>query len=497
MHYDTVIIGGGLAGLSAAFWLTERAKEAGQRLSPLRLAVMEKERRLGGKIWTHRQAGLVLERGPDSFLARKKAMIELSRRLGLIERLVPTGPEGRGAYILFQGRLHTIPEGMSTGIPTQLMPLVKTQLLSWSGKIRALGDLLIPRGPKNDESLGSFLNRRFGREVKERIAEPLLAGIYAGDTDALSIMATFPQFKELEWRYRSLLLAMIQTKRASRRLTSPPSVSNASEAAGQTLPSHLKGSTFLSFQGGLYTLIEALHETLLLRGVDVFTGRGARLIRRSGDHYIIEDDTGQTLTARTVVLAAPAFVADALIRDETLRPFFQAVQYASVANALLCYDSEPEPRPLPGSGFVVAPTERKLMRAATWTSRKWPHTTPSGKFLVRLYAGGVKAEHALEMDDETLMKRLTKEMLGVVGGWPHPQSVLLTRWHQAMPQYAVGHLERMAQLKAMLKSHYPGLVVAGSAYDGVGLPDVAESGAQAAHTIAAYLKTGAQNAKNA
>lgn len=487
MQYDSVIIGGGLAGLAAAFWLTERAKEAKELPNALRIAVMERDTRLGGKVWTHRQEGRVIERGPDSFLARKEAMIELSRRLGLIEHLVPTGPEGRGAYILFQGRLHTIPEGMSTGIPTQLMPLVKTQLLSWSGKIRALGDLLIPRGPKDDESLGSFLRRRFGEEVKERIAEPLLAGIYAGDTDALSIMATFPQFKALERRYRSLLLAMLQTKRASRRIR--PASSTASGSTGQTLPSHLKGSTFLSFQGGLYTLIEALHEALLLRGVDVFSGRGARRLRYQDESYIIEDDFGQTLKTRTVVLAVPAFAADALLSDETLTPFFQAVQYASVANAALCYDSEPEPQPLPGSGFVVAPTEKKLMRAATWTSRKWPHTTPSGQFLVRLYAGGVNAKHAVEMDDETLINHLTTELRGVVGGWPDPQAVLLTRWHQAMPQYAVGHLERMVQLKERLSSRYPGVYVAGSAYDGVGLPDVVESGVQTAKTIAAYLNT--------
>ncbi|PTQ57447.1 MAG: Protoporphyrinogen IX oxidase, aerobic, HemY [Candidatus Carbobacillus altaicus] len=494
MHYDAVIIGGGLAGLAAAYSFMETLKEEGAHTSPLRLAILEKDARFGGKVWTHRKDGIIIERGPDSFLARKTAMIKLIRKLGLIDRLVPTGPEGRGAYILFQGRLHTIPEGMSTGIPTRLIPLVKTQLLSWPGKMRALGDLILPRGSEQDEALGAFLSRRFGREVKERIAEPLLAGIYAGDTDALSIMATFPQFKDLEKRYRSLLLAMFQSRRASRHVKSATPAQG--ESPDQALPAHLRGSTFLSLEGGLSTVIEALYETLESSGVDLFSGRGARRLMRENDHYIIYDDEGHSIMTRSVLLAVPAFAADALLNDSALTPYFQATTYASVVNVVFCYDNEPEPKPLPGSGFVVSRGEGTLMRAATWTSRKWPHTTPNGKFLVRLYAGGINAKEATEIADVALIQRLEEELKGVVGTWPAPQSVLPTRWERAMPQYAVGHLERTKQLRDVLARNYPGLFLAGSAYDGVGLPDVLKSGAEAAQMITAYLKNVKKQEKN-
>lgn len=504
-----VIVGGGISGLSAAFYARARMKAQGIRG---RITVMERSERLGGKLHTLHRDGFVIEKGADSFLARKLPIIELTRELGLEAELAATNPQAK-TYILHRGRLHRMPPGVVLGIPTEIGPFLKTGLVSPLGKLRAGLDLILPRREsEEDESLGGFLHRRLGSEVLEHVAEPLLAGIYASDTYRMSLRATFPQFHAVERKYGSLIRGMM----ASRR-------SNAAEAAN--LPNIARSSMFLTYRGGLVRLIERLAE-VLAGDADIVTGCGVARLEtlsppgreaaraagggavsvgvsaasgggagagggRDGARYRLTLDDGRQLEADAVIVTLPAPATAALLPEMREKAYFVAMEYVSVANVVMAFDSSDIGCKMDGSGFVIPRREGRFITACTWTSKKWLHSAPAGKTLLRMYVGRAGEQEWVTLSDEELTERVRRDLRELMGITAAPQFVEVTRLMHSMPQYSVGHPTRVRQLMSRLADDYPGLEVCGSAYNGVGIPDcVRQAKEAAARAVAAMVAAG-------
>lgn len=476
------VIGGGISGLSAAYYLKEQFRQAGR---PLELTLVEKNGELGGKIRTLRQDGYVIETGPDSFLGRKVAALHLIKSLGLEGELTGTNPAARTNYMLHQGKLHPMPAGLSLGIPTRIVPFIKTDMISLSGKARAAMDLVLPRRKaEGDEALGAFIERRVGREVLERLVEPLLAGIYAGDTGMLSLQSTFPQFHDIERKYRSLILGMIAGKTAP----SPQGSSSrpAKDGHGQgEQPEIAARSMFLTFKQGLSTLVEKLEEEL--SGDRIIKGCGVKSIQRTGKSYQLLLETGEACEVDGVVMAMPAYACSELLEGFPAADIFDSVPYVSVANVALGYRADEIKNELRGSGFVIPRTEGRLMTACTWTSSKWLHTAPKDKILLRAYIGRAGAEVSAAMDDPEMITRIRREIQDIMDITAEPELAVVSRMPRSMPQYRVGHQERMGQLRGEMEQYYPGVMICGSGYDGVGIPDCIQHGKTAAERLADWL----------
>jgi len=467
------VVGAGITGLSAAHDLAASCRRDGLAAD---ITVIDASPEAGGKIRTLRRDGCVIERGPDSFLARKTPILELAGELGLIGELVPVNPAAP-ARIVRRGRLHPIPEGMQLGVPTRIAPFLKSGLLSPAGKARALFDLIMPRGGGNgDVSVGAFLRRRFGAELTDGIAEPLLAGIYAGDLDRLSLMATFPQFRALVKRHGSLIRGMAASRRAAPQA-----------AAGRPpLPEPLTRAVFLTFRNGLSTLVEALESRLA--GVRFIRGESVRNVRRQDGELRIRLSGGDELSFDAAVIAVPNYEAKAMLGSIGAAAELIDIPYASVANVVLAFrKSETAGRREAGSGFVVPRGERLTITACTVTSVKWPHTTPADLLLVRCYVGRFGDPRGLELADGDLVRAVREDLRRMLALAAEPLFAEITRWPASMPQYPVGHRERVAAFREALKSRLPGVAAAGAGFDGVGLPDCIAQGRQAAAEIRQYL----------
>lgn len=469
-----VVLGGGITGLSAAFYADKLMREAG---TPAAITVVERSGQFGGKIRTLHRDGCVIERGPDSFLARKRPILDLSHELGIVDQLVATNPQAKKTYILHKGVLHRMPPGLVLGIPTQIAPFLRTGLLSVRGKARAALDFVLPRRREaGDESLGGFLQRRLGAEVLRHIAEPLLAGIYAGDTHELSLAATFPQFQAAERQHGSLIRGMMASRKT------PPAASDAG-----VLPPELRGSLFLSYRCGLGTLVDALLGALA--HARLATGCAAVAIDRGeaasgGGDYSVALDSGETLYADAVIAALPVHAAaDLLPPLEALR----GVGYVSVANVILAYDRARVGHPLDGSGFVVPRTEGRFITACTWTSSKWRHTAPEGTALLRCYVGRSGEEAGVELPDGELLARVRRDIRELMGIEVEPRFAEVTRWRHSMPQYPVGHLDNVRRAREALAASMPGVAATGAGFHGVGLPDCIRQGKEAAQQVCAFL----------
>ncbi|BBH19120.1 protoporphyrinogen oxidase [Paenibacillus baekrokdamisoli] len=470
-----VVIGGGISGLSSAFYLLWEAHLRGRAAV---VTLVDPSERLGGKINTLKRDGFVIEKGPDSFLARKTPIIDLARDLGIAHELVGTNPAAKKTYILHKGKLHAMPPGLVLGIPTEIAPFAKSSLLSWGGKLRAFMDFLKPASKDtDDESLGDFLTRRLGPEVMERVAEPLLAGIYAGDLRKLSLQATFPQFKEAERKHGSLIRGMRANKRKAGAVPS---------AGPSSLPAAVRSSVFMTFRGGLATMIDALNEAL----VDVDRRLGVKAVAfRQNDPMTDGEDvapyevllsSGEVLDADGIVITAPAFDAADLLEPHINVDALRAVQYVSVANVVMAFDKKNFGIDFDGSGFVVPRSEGTTITACTWTSAKWLHSSPSNKVLLRCYVGRSGDEEVVDLPDDQLTEAVRKDIRDVMGITATPLFTEITRLHKSMPQYPVGHLQETAKLRTKLRSEMPGVWVTGAAFDGVGLPDCIRQGKEAA-----------------
>ncbi|TBL81648.1 protoporphyrinogen oxidase [Paenibacillus thalictri] len=471
-----VVIGGGITGLSTAFYAKKMAQEQGM---PLDITVVEKSGKFGGKINTLEREGFVFEKGPDSFLARKLAIIDLIRDLGLEDELTHTNPEAKKTYILLGGKLHPMPPGLVLGIPTAMGPFMKTGLLSFAGKMRAALDLVLPRRTDpSDESLGHFLERRLGRDVLEHIAEPLLAGIYAGNTFDLSVKATFPQFRSLEQKHRSLILGMMQSKKSG-------------SEESKTLPEVARNSVFLSFKKGLQTLVAGLLKEL--QDIRLIGECGVSSVRREGNGYRVLYANGESQLADSVVIALPSYAIAEVLAHVPGIEMLRDMENVSVVNVVLAYNEKDLNTSFDGSGFVIPRKEGRFITACTWTSVKWLHTAPKGKVLLRCYVGRSGDDRWLHLSEEELVRAVRKDVAKIMGITAEPILHEITPLHKSMPQYPVGHLERVKRWRAQLAEAMPGVFTTGAAFHGVGLPDCVRQGKEAAADVLAELKRNTQN----
>lgn len=481
------VLGGGMTGLSAAFYLYREAERQGM---PLEVTVLEASNRLGGRVNTLRRDGFVIERGPESFLARKLPMIELAEALGIAGEFTGTNPAAKVTYIAHDNVLHGMPAGLNLGVPTNAESFLATGLLSEEGKRRALAEADVPPSAdrEQDESVGDFLERRFGAEMVTRIFEPLLAGIYAGDLYGLGIAATFPQFKELEQRYGSVIRGLAEQSRAARERAAQER-SSAESSANRSI-----GSLFLTFRGGLQSVIEALEARLREEGCQIRLGARVTGLRKtgvadesSGAAYRLVLNDGSLLDADAVAVALPAAGIADLLEPHADVAAMRNVRYVSVANVVFGYDEAGFDHPLDGSGFLVPRGEGRLITASTWTSSKWLHTAPAGKRLIRCYVGRAGEEANVELSDDEMTAGVRRDLQELMGLTAVPYFVEITRHRRAMPQYPPGHRTGVEAFLAELADGLPGVVPAGQPFGGVGLPDCAAQGKQAAESIVRTL----------
>lgn len=455
---DVVVIGGGISGLSAAYELQARGRS---------VRVLEAGSRPGGVIATERTGGWVIDAGPDSLLVQKPAAVALCRELGIADRLISTTPP-RTAFVLRDGRLHAISEGSFLGFPITVGALVRSPLFSVAGKARMAGELVVPRRTKEaDESISEFVRRRFGREAVDYLAEPLLAGIHAGDVNRLSVRALFPRLVEAERQSGSVI-------RALRSLRVRPSPQGA----------------FVSLPGGCGELVDTLASALA--PATITCDARVTAVERSGV-YGISWRAGR-VRARSVILAVPAYSAASLLRpfDEALADLCAAVPYASTATVAFGYRRDQVAHPLCGSGFVVPRTEGLALLAGTWVTSKWAGRAPEGHVLIRGFLGGGRDPGRLDAADEELIETVRREMheLLVISG--APLLIRLFRWTRQSPQYETGHLERVAAIERRLGG-LPGIFVTGSGFRAIGIPDCISDGrataARAAEHVASLRST--------
>ncbi len=457
-----VIIGGGIAGITAAYYLQ---KEAKHNNLPVETILIEASAKLGGKIQTVRRDGFVIERGPDSFLERKASAARLAREVGLGDKLV-NNTAGK-SYVLVNNKLHGIPQGSMMGIPTQVTPFLFSGLFSPIGKLRAGFDFVLPRSkPKSDQSLGEFFRRRLGNEVVENLIEPLLSGIYAGDIDQMSLMATFPQFYHVEQKHRSIVLGM--------------------RSIAPTRPKDVKPKgIFLTLTTGLQSLVEAVEERLEEGTVQKST-RVEKVIKQEKG-YTIQLSNGKSLEADAVIVAAPHTALPTMFAQYKEFAFFRRMPATSVANVALAFPESAIQKDIDGTGFVVSRNSDYTITACTWTHKKWPHTTPEGKVLLRCYVGRPGDEAIVEQPDDEIVKVVLEDLNKTMDITAKPEFTVVSRWKDSMPQYTIGHKERLAKLKTFMDGELPGIYLAGSSYLGAGLPDCIDQGEAAVKYVLDYL----------
>lgn len=469
------IIGGGITGLAAAYAVQQAAKANHQ---PISFVLIEAEQRLGGKIITDQVEGFTIEGGPDCFLRQKPWASELCLKLGLGKALLGTNDHQRKVYVVNRGRLTPLPDGVMLIVPTRIMPFVTSSLISWPGKLRMGMDLFIPpwRG-EGDESVGNFVRRRLGSEALDKIAEPLMSGIHVSDPEEQSLLGTFPRFRALEQKHGSLIKGML----ASRRQAAAHKQAGAPSPASTTTPSSL----FISLENGMGQMVTALEDQLF--GGDIRLGmRVTGLKPLPGGGYRLEMEKTQTgdlsmLEADALILATPAFVSAGL-----LEPFapgvsreLKAICYVSTATLSLAYRKQDIHKPFMGFGFVSPRKERRKLSACTWTSYKFNHRAPDDALLLRCFFGGPGKEDQVELSDGELVEMARSELKDILGITAEPFLARVYRWRKANPQYAVGHLERVQKMRNELVG-FPGLFLAGGAYEGVGIPDCVRQGQEAA-----------------
>lgn len=474
--YDVAIIGGGIAGLSTAWYLEQQAEASG---APRRYVLLEQAGRWGGHIRTERvedeRAGkFVIEAGPDSFLTQKPWGLELAHALGLQDRLLGTNDDLRKTFVLHRGKPTPLPDGVLLIVPTKFTPFAFSPLLSPWGKLRMGMDLFIPaRRDDGDETLADFVRRRLGSEALDKIAEPLMSGIYNSEAERQSLLATFPRFRQLEEKYGSLTRGMLAARRSN----------NGHGATNGKKDKPL--SMFMSLRDGMGELVDVLGDKL--RG-EMRLNASVQTIRRSENGaFHIRCGDGVELGARAVVVASPAFAAADTL--EQLIPAaadaLRAVRYVSTGTISLAYRARDLTRPLRGFGLVVPRSERRPINAITVSSIKFDQRAPQGYELLRVFFGGSRSPQSMELDDEALLRTVRAELRSLMGVESAPLFHRIYRWSRSNAQYDVGHLDRIAALEAGLPQ---GLFLTGSPYRGVGLPDCIKQGQDTARVVNGYLQ---------
>ncbi|MFJ7728050.1 protoporphyrinogen oxidase [Neobacillus sp. NPDC097160] len=462
-----VIIGGGIAGLTSAFYLQKTIQENNL---PIEIQLIEASHRLGGKMQTVVRDGFTIERGPDSFLARKTSIVRLAKEVGMDDKLVPNST-GK-SYVLVNEKLHSMPGGSIMGVPTEIGPFITTGLFSVPGKLRAAADFILPRSESGkDQSLGQFFRRRLGDEVVENLIEPLLSGIYAGDIDQLSLMSTFPQFYEVEQKYRSLIMGMKKTTPSQ-----PKQAENKDKKKGG----------FLTFKTGLQSFAEAIEAKLDPK--TILKGHRVDKIVKSNQQYEIYLNNGETINADCIIAATPHKVTQTMFSDYRFFDPFKSVPSTSVATVALAFPEEAIKNEIDGTGFVVSRNGDYSITACTWTHKKWEHSTPKGKVLLRCYVGRAGDETIVDLSDDQIIKIVLDDLKKTMDITLNPDFAIVSRWKNSMPQYTVGHKQRLADILEHVKEELPGVFLAGASYGGVGVPDCIDQGELAVQNVLDYLK---------
>jgi oxygen-dependent protoporphyrinogen oxidase len=467
------IIGGGISGLSAAWYLQNQASNV-----PLTYTLLEQSHHWGGKIRTEHVRAFdeefVVEGGPDSFLTQKPWALQMARELGLQEQLLGTNDQARRVFVLNHGKPTPLPDGVLLIVPTEFVPFARSPLMSLVGKLRMGLDLIIPpRLDGADETLADFVRRRLGAEALDKIAEPMMSGIYNAEAERQSLLATFPRFRELEEKHGSLIKGML----ASRRARQGP---NGHSAPSVNSPS----SVFVSLHDGMETLVSALVKGLT---GDLRLGIGVQSIAQTGAaQYELVLTNGEHLRADAAIVTTPAYVTADLLRD--LAPNVAAgldrIRYVSTGTISLAFRKSEVAHPLDGFGLVIPRSEKRPINALTWTSTKFNHRAPPDCVLLRAFFGGSRNPATMNLDDETLLRVVRAELKTLIGIDAEPVFHRTFRWMQANPQYDVGHLERLGQLEAHLPS---GIFLTGSAYRGVGIPDCVHQSQRVASRVVEML----------
>lgn len=465
--HNVAIIGGGITGLTSAFYLQKMAKE---NHLPIKIKLIEASHRLGGKLQTVVRDGFTIERGPDSFLARKTSITKLAKEVGMDHQLVPNST-GK-SFVLVNDKLYSIPGGSIMGIPTKIGPFVKTGLFSIPGKLRAAADLFLPRTESGkDQSLGKFFRRRLGDEVVENLIEPLLSGIYSGDIDQLSLMSTFPQFYEAEQKYRSLIIGI--------KKMAPPKRKEEQNTNKKTT------GGFLTFKTGLQSFAEAIETKLepesILKGIRV------NKIEKVDNQYQLHLNNAETLTADCVIAATPHKATQSMFSQYGFFDPFKIVPSTSVATIALAFPEKAIKKDINGTGFVVSRNSDYTITACTWTHKKWKHSAPKGKVLLRCYVGRAGNEAIVEQSDDQIVKIVLEDLSKTMDITMQPEFSVISRWPNAMPQYIVGHQQRIETIRKHVTEELPGVFLAGASYEGIGMPDCISQGEKAVQQVLDYL----------
>jgi oxygen-dependent protoporphyrinogen oxidase len=453
------IVGGGISGLAAAFALEER-RRAGEALE---FVVYESSPRFGGVLFTEQVEGCLIEAGPDSFLTEKPWAADLCRRLGFEDQLIGSNDADRKTYILVKGKLVPMPDGLMFMVPTQLSPAILSSLFSPATKLRVAREWWYPARVSNgDESVAALVERHYGAEMVDRLADPLLAGVYGGEAAQLSVRAVLPRFVEMESKYGSLGRGMLAARKNVQRSLPAPSI-------------------FSSLKGGMQQLGEALVAKL-----------PAEALRANSPVQAVQrQDRGWVVSAGyasdqfdAVIVATPASAAAVLleIASAELASELRAISYSSSVTVALGFDQNVRVALPPGFGFLVPRREGKRLLAATFVHNKFPHRAPKDIAVVRCFLGGSRDEQVLQLTDENILNIVRDELRQILGVKADPLFTRLYRWKGAMAQYTVGHLERLQRIEGLVKP-LPGLALAGNAYRGIGVPDCIRSGEAAVQQV--------------
>jgi len=462
-----VVVGGGITGLAAAVRLVETDPS-------LQLRLIEAGSRLGGVLQTENRDGYLIERGADNFITNLPWGLELARRVGLEDDLLRTNPTRRRALVVARGRLQPVPDGFLLMQPQQCWPIVRSPILSLVGKLRLAAECLIPRRRESaDESLASFVRRRLGREAFERLVQPLVGGIYTADPEKLSMAATLKRFQDMEREHGSLIRAALRRRPTARD--------------GQS-DSGARYSLFVAPRQGMSSLIDAAAQRLPAGAVQLGT-RVDRIDRDVSGSWRLSLSDGTTQSCGGLILATPAGQAARLVEPIQARAaeLLAGIPHASSAVVCLGYRRSDIAAPLEGFGFVVPAVENRQILAASFASLKFPGRAPDDAVLIRVFIGGALQQHLLERDDQQLIDISRSELAELIGAAGRPQLTEVVRWPRTMPQYHLGHLERIGELEQLVAA-IPNLEIAGNAYHGVGIPQCIESGQRAAERLLATIQ---------
>lgn len=470
------VVGGGIAGLAAAWELVGSGSRSSGQADGAEVLVLEGGPGPGGKIGTADFYGRPVDLGADAFIARRPEALELCRQLGLEDDLV--APATSGAYVLVGGRLRPLPGGLVLGVPTRLGPLARARILSAAGVGRAALDLVTPSRGRDggaDVSVGSIVRRRLGSEVAERLADPLIGGIHAGNADEMSAAAVFPALLEADARTGSLM----------RRLR-PPEPGGRTDI--ETTGARGAVPVFLGLPSGMIGIVDRLVSALRGAGASVHFGTPVHRLERRQGRWVLHTGHGALVEADAVVLAVPAPTAAMLVAPHSspLADLLGSVPYASVTLITMRFTGAVPELP-PGSGFLVPRTSGGLVTACTWLSAKWPHLSRPGELLVRVSMGRFGDDRPAALDDDELTRRAAGELSPAMGLSSAPEEAIVTRFDDAFPQYAVGHLRKVAAIQ-QAAAGLGGVAMAGAALHGVGIPACVASGRQAARAVLSRLE---------